>query len=678
MIPSPPTILLVPLPPWFTGEDVRRLLAEEAVVMHTAVSASPAAITTQLNQTQPTLCLAPADQLQPDWPTRFPHTQFIGLLAPPNPLTQPISGVNYLLAPPTAEQLRPFLTSANLHHLGQKYQRQRNAHEKTEAFLSLYTAAFNTSHNIIMVLDRQAHIIIANKTFWAEHESLGLMVNQTTQRLTCIQPEDRPRWRQLLAKGFQSEPFKQEFDLNEHTLALALNPITSAIDGVTAVAIFAHDITNRERIKQDLQATNHKLQAYVEELAALNNIARTVAKVTDLQAALEIVAELMTKLFRARNTGITLLDETRQTLTVVADYSSHPGEPSPRGLVMPLEGNRSSWLVVKQERSLIVDNPQNSDLTQSLHELMRQRRTTSLMIAPLLARGTVIGTIAVDTTDPERTFTAEETTLLETVAVQIANTIENARLFDEERRMRQQAERQNQDLDAFASTVAHDLKSPMSIVMGFAEMLRDSGATMSADEIEMMAAQIFLGGRKMISIVEELLVLSSVTREEIALEPISMSAVLEQAILRLEGLRHAYKGEIIMPAAEWPVCLGHATWVEEVWVNYLSNGIKYGGRPYRLELGFERLPERQVRFWVSDNGPGVPLGQEDEIFVEFTRLDQARAQGHGLGLSIVKRIIEKLGGSVGVTCTEPAPAEENEPENNGCRFYFTLTESEEA
>ncbi|MCA9981289.1 MAG: GAF domain-containing protein [Anaerolineales bacterium] len=663
---SPTRSILLINSPILTVATLRQLVSEtgETTALHTAVVADmPARL-----QTNPTaLVIAPSHQLDPAWPSLYAQARFIGLLTADTPLTAPLVGVTYLVVPFTAVQLRPHLTSPRLSHIHTQYQREHNRREKAEAFLDLYKTAFDNSHNIILVLDPQAHIILANEAFWQLHHKLGFTVEQNTHQL---RPHDNEAWAQLFAKALVGQPFRQELRTNGHTLALAINPLVSDIDGVTAVAIFAHDITARERTKQDLQRTNLKLQAYVEELAALNNIARTVAKVTDLQAALEIVAELMTTLFRARNTGITLLDETDQTLTVVADYSSHPGEPSPRGLVMPLAGNHSSWLVVKKARSIIVDDPQTSDLTESLHALMRQRRTTSLMIAPLLARGTVIGTIAVDTTDPDRRFTIEETTLLETVAVQIANTIENARLFDEERRMRQQAERQNKDLDAFASTVAHDLKSPMSLMMGFAEMLRDSGATMPADEIEMMAEQIYIGGRKMISIVEELLVLSSVTREEIELVPIAMSAVVEQALSRLAGLLQIYEGEIDMPT-EWPVCLGHATWVEEVWVNYLSNGIKYGGRPYQLTLGYTYQAEDMICFWVADNGEGVPQEMESEIFAEFTRLNQARAQGHGLGLSIVKRIVEKLGGTVGIERLPSPTAVSHNPPNN-CRFYFTL------
>src|SRR6185503_8577969 len=103
-------------------------------------------------------------------------------------------------------------------------------------------------------------------------------------------------------------------------------------------------------------------------------------------------------------------------------------------------------------------------------------------------------------------------------------------------------------------------------------------------------------------------------------------------------------------------------WVEEVWVNYLSNAMKYGGEPPNLQLQSEVLPNGMVCFSVIDNGAGIDNDAQAILFTEFTRLDQARAEGHGLGLSIVRRIMDKLGGDCGV---ESIPSE-------GSQFYFTL------
>ena len=127
-----------------------------------------------------------------------------------------------------------------------------------------------------------------------------------------------------------------------------------------------------------------------------------------------------------------------------------------------------------------------------------------------------------------------------------------------------------------------------------------------------------------------------------------------------------YHAEIIQPAS-WPVVVGYAPWVEEVWVNYLSNGLKYGGRPPCLELGATPQADGQIRLWVHDNGPGIPPAEQSRLFTEFVRLGEVGLKGHGLGLSIVRRIVEKLDGQVGVESQV----------GRGSTFYFTLPSVEE-
>jgi signal transduction histidine kinase len=95
----------------------------------------------------------------------------------------------------------------------------------------------------------------------------------------------------------------------------------------------------------------------------------------------------------------------------------------------------------------------------------------------------------------------------------------------------------------------------------------------------------------------------------------------------------------------------------------MSNAIKYGGRPPRIELGATATGD-QVRFWVQDNGAGVPSEAQERLFAPFTRLSKVRVKGHGLGLSIVRRIVEKLGGQVSIE-SEGLPGA-------GSIFAFTL------
>lgn len=100
----------------------------------------------------------------------------------------------------------------------------------------------------------------------------------------------------------------------------------------------------------------------------------------------------------------------------------------------------------------------------------------------------------------------------------------------------------------------------------------------------------------------------------------------------------------------WPSAIGYTPWIEEVWVNYISNAIKYGGEPPYIELGAEEKIGKTL-FWIKDNGAGIDPEQQSQIFIKSTRLNEKIVKGHGLGLTIVKRIVEKLGGQVGITST---------------------------
>ncbi|HNT77803.1 MAG TPA: hybrid sensor histidine kinase/response regulator [Anaerolineae bacterium] len=232
-------------------------------------------------------------------------------------------------------------------------------------------------------------------------------------------------------------------------------------------------------------------------------------------------------------------------------------------------------------------------------------------------------------------------------------------------------EASNADLNAFAHTVAHDLKTPISVIVGFSSLLEARWERTEPEKIADNLHRITQTGYKMRDIIEELLLLASVRQmTEVETGPLDMGTIVKEVLARYEPQIQEAKAEIVTPE-NWPAVNGYAAWIEEVWANYLSNALKYGGTPPRVELGFtvmaashSPLPTSHspIRFWVRDNGPGLTPEAQEKIFKPFTRLQQERATGHGLGLSIVQRIVEKLDGEVGV---ESAPGE-------GCVFWFTL------
>ncbi len=231
-----------------------------------------------------------------------------------------------------------------------------------------------------------------------------------------------------------------------------------------------------------------------------------------------------------------------------------------------------------------------------------------------------------------------------------AITVALARFQDliEVRRLNADLKARNEELDAFAHTVAHDLKTPLVNLIGYAELLEADYEGKLEPEVSSCLRSIAKNGRKMDNIVEELLLLAGVRQaENVAIEPLEMGIIVREAQGRLQDMIKAQGAEIQTPT-EWPAAMGYGPWIEEVWVNYLSNAIKYGGRPPRVELGADPPAEGLVRFWVQDNGFGLTSEERARLFTPFTRLDQVRAKGHGLGLSIVRRIMERLGGEVGV------------------------------
>lgn len=229
-------------------------------------------------------------------------------------------------------------------------------------------------------------------------------------------------------------------------------------------------------------------------------------------------------------------------------------------------------------------------------------------------------------------------------------------------RLNAELQAQNEELDAFAHTVAHDLKHPLSLITGYVDLLKLRYTTLSDKEREAYLDRILWNGHKMSNITEELLLFAEIRKEEVAVEPLDMAGIVDEARRRLAHMINEYQAEVFLPDS-WPKALGYGPWVEEIWVNYVSNAIKYGGVPPRVELGWTKREEGTISFWARDNGPGLSPEEQARLFKPLTRLSQVRTKGYGLGLSIVRRIVEKLGGRVSV---------ESDP-GQGCVFGFTLS-----
>lgn len=430
-----------------------------------------------------------------------------------------------------------------------------------------------------------------------------------------------------------------------------------AVAGIGSAVWWRWHSTNLQR-----QWLESKIAERTTELAMLNQLTQQLTATLDMRQVMERLLSAATDVLDVQGASLWLREEPESDYLVCQAVVQRDNGMSPLNLRVRVNQGIAGW-VVRSGQSLYINNVSTDPRFSTMVDEQIGFTTRSILAAPLRVRDTIIGVLEV-VNKQSGDFNADDQSLVETLASSAAIAIDNARLVDTLQQNARMLKARNEDLDAFAHTVAHDLKNPLTGVIGMAEVLREDYETVSKSDLLKCADHIARTGRKMNAIINNLLMVASVSRlQEADIGPLDMAAIVQEALTRLEKLIVERQAEICRPEI-WPTALGHPTLIEEVWVNYISNAIKYGGSPPHLELGATELEEGWVRFWVQDNGPGVPPEELERLFTPFTRLQltSSYAQGYGLGLSIVRSIVEKLGGQVGV---ESFP-------NRGSTFFFTL------
>jgi PAS domain S-box-containing protein len=399
-------------------------------------------------------------------------------------------------------------------------------------------------------------------------------------------------------------------------------------------------------------------QRLVQELTALYEAALATSSALESDMLLNRLHAQVHELLAPDTVLVALTDEAENEVQIALAVEEGETLANVVGTRVPMNHAGLTAWVIREREPLLVRDMDHDELPAKPQHGSRPAR--SWLGVPLLARDRLVGVISVQSFRTNA-FSEADRRFLTLLAGQTAIALENARLVEALRRYTRELEDRNEELDAFAHTVAHDLQNPLGVIIGFSETLLIEYATMSRERLGQYLRLLARNGRTMSNIIDELLLLAGVRKMEVEMVELDMTDIVSEAQARLAYLSEERQAEIVIPD-DWPSALGYAPWLEEVWVNYISNAIKYGGWPPRVELGATQQPDGMVRFWVRDNGSGLTQQEQQRLFTPFTRLDQYRAKGHGLGLSIVFRIVERLGGKVGV---------ESQP-GQGSVFWFTL------
>ncbi len=242
------------------------------------------------------------------------------------------------------------------------------------------------------------------------------------------------------------------------------------------------------------------------------------------------------------------------------------------------------------------------------------------------------------------------------------------RLEDQVRERTAALEERNEELESFGYSISHDLRAPLRTMQGFSEaLLEDFGDKLDPTGRD-YAERIVAGSRRMDELIRDLLAYSRVSRGELQLLPVALGPVADTALAEL-GTALRARAATVRVADSLPVVHGHAGTLSQVFANLLGNALKFvpESRPPVIEIVSDRR-NGMVRVWVIDNGIGIANEHRERIFRVFERLHSVQEYpGTGIGLAIVRKAIERMGGKVGVESTL----------GQGSRFWIELQSVEE-
>ncbi len=520
----------------------------------------------------------------------------------------------------------------------------RRAIEKREVGQSLreseekYRALFEASTDAVFLQTWEGRVLDCNGSAceifgYAREELIGLTIADLVSEEAMIMLPAVVTEELATSGAFVAATGKRK---DGQVFPAEVNTRHVTIDGKRLAVAYVRDITERQRVEEALRQRNC-------ELALLNRAGQAFASILDLDRVLATVLDEVCRLLGVVASSIWLVDA--ETGELVCRQVTGPSSEIVRGWrLSPGEGVVGR--VARSGECLIVPDTRADSRHFKGVDQQTKLALRSILAVPLRIKQDVIGVLQVVDTEIDR-FGPADLALMEPLAASAGIAIDNARLVEALRQRTAELEARNEELDAFAHTVAHDLKTPLTFILGYADVLKEDFALLPVEELGRYLQAIVRSGRRMKNIIGELLLFAEVRMVEVGTGPLDMASIVAGAQEQLAHIIEECQAEIILPET-WPVAVGYAPWVEEVWVNYLSNGIKYGGQPPRVELGATVQADSVVHFWVRDNGPGIPLEAQSRLFTPFTRLDQVRTEGYGLGLSIARRIVEKLGGRVEV------------------------------
>ena len=434
----------------------------------------------------------------------------------------------------------------------------------------------------------------------------------------------------------------------------ALQQLNMRLEDMVAdrTAALQGEIAERRRVEEALQRS-------AERLGILREIDRAILTAQSPEAMAQGALSHILALIPCWRVGISLFDWRAHEGLVFA-FVGRDAPRFPVGTRISLEayGLQDLGALQAGQVYLVADVLTLTVLPATVRALQAEGLRSYVRV-PLVAQGTVLGALNL-WSDRPNAFTVEQVDIAREVADQLAIGIQQMRLHEQVQHHASELERRvaertaelkeiNAELEAFSYTVAHDLRAPLRSIQGFAQMLLEE----HSDRLDLAghdyAQRIVTAARRMDALTRDLLTYSHLGRAAMALELVSLEAAVDDVLTQLEAEIRSTAAHVTVDRP-LPHIMGHYTTVVQVVANLLMNGLKFvapGVRP-RVRI-WTAEGDEGVRLWIRDNGIGIAPEYHERIFCVLERLHAFEAYpGTGIGLAIVRKGMERMGGHVGV------------------------------
>ena len=468
--------------------------------------------------------------------------------------------------------------------------------------------------------------------------------------------------------AFEGHNVTFELPFKEHLYIINAAPLDDGSGDVYAILAVAQDATERRLAEETRRELEQRARTEYETLLArLTHLAETFGESRDLLSIFRALREFAVSSVPCIGIFISLYDAAREVRTACYAWGDDEEHDVSQLPPMPITSEGPNSRAVRTGQVIIVDD--YSKIKHGVKTVAIGNNDAILplssMAAPMSVMGRIVGTIEVQSYE-RAAYTEEHVTAMRMAANLAAVAIENVRLFEHERLARAAAEETNRVKDEFLATLSHELRTPLTAVLGWTRLLRERELDEKTSRHALDIIERNAIAQK--QLIEEILDVSRIItgKTKLELHPVTLEHVIVAAIESVRPAASAKEIELeFTRAGAGGLISGDPERLQQVVWNLLSNAVKFTPKGGRVHVRLYQA-DTYAQLEVADTGEGIPRDFLPYVFDRFRQADGSTTRPHGglgLGLAIVRHLVELHGGTVGATSAG---------ENQGSTFTVRL------